>query len=269
MKGEQPNSLGIFQLLTTILALLLPILQFFFKFAIDEGDGLFLFKDYFIATSIIAATLSYVFIIAYNNMYYFEIPIVPKRHRKYRQFLNNTNSSYFDAEHIRDYVNKNGVVDRPFYFNNHNIHTPISLMLAFAFCLFLYLGLMYSDTENVSKSIIFAQIITYIISVALLTMALAVFYINQSNRNRYERAESRRFKKLLGIAFDNQAIDEFPNISFIAQEPLPSGDYLTLLKSNETYYKMVTDGDIRRIKLVERYNKLDDLYASLANNMQG
>lgn len=265
MESEKRETLNVFQLLTTILALILPIVQFFFNFAIDQDDSVFLFQNYFIVTSIIAAVLSYVFIIAYSNVVYFEIPLNVWQHRKYLTFLNKTNPTYFTTDEVRSYIQSNGVERRPYYIIPQNVYTPLAIILTIVLGIFLYLGIMHSGTDGVSKVTIFTQMITYVLSIALLTVTLAVFYINQNNRIKYEKAERLKFKKLLDIAFTNDAISEYPEISFIAQEPLfQNNALLTLFKCNEVYYKIISDSEVRLLKSVERYNSLEELYNSLS-----
>lgn len=252
-----------FQIFSTLLAFLLPVLQFFFNFLPSQSRGLFLAGHSFLTLSVIAAVFSYILIIAFKSTLWFEVPINYFKHMRYRSFLRRTDQNIFSFDEVQQYRRENQV-DKPFYLTPANLYLlTIPMLLAFL-VIFLWIGIYYpSSTINTLQ---LWQSVDYILLVAVATLTLAAFYINASNRSRFDSIQQRKFGKILELAYKNRAFAELPNILFIAQmnfQAITQFDLLTIAKVNETYYKIVSDSDAKVLHFVEPYPTLEDLVTSI------
>jgi hypothetical protein len=102
--------------------------------------------------------------------------------------------------------------------------------------------------------------------VALTVLTLAIYYVRDSNKRKFEEQEQKRVEDVKRLAYENNAFDEIPKISLIAQVPFHAvGQYLTILKVNSRFYKVTTDPNMQKILQVEGFDQLDALYNSIGS----
>jgi predicted membrane protein len=119
-----------FQLFGTFLAFLLPILQFFFTFLPASAKNLFLIRDYFLFVSIATALFSYILILVFKNVIWFQVPLKPKKHRKYEEFQKKTSPSTYSEEEIRQYIRSlKSQPRKPYYITQENAYLVLIPLL--------------------------------------------------------------------------------------------------------------------------------------------
>lgn len=246
------NSTGsAFQTFSTLLALLLPVIQVFFSFLPKESKNIFLIQDYLFVVSVIAGIISYVLIIAFKNTSYFQVTLSFTKQKRYTEFLAKTDVNTNDEKDIKKAL-KNPQA-RPFYITPHNIYYALIPTLTIFLLTFLGLGIAYASTEN--KVLQLIQAFCYIFSVALTSLTLAVFYINESNRLNYEFKEANKYRKVIELLIANDAMPNYPSIEFLAQKSEGFDNVLTYIFINKTQvYEITTNADINSLKQVILYN---------------
>lgn len=247
---SQSNN-GAFQTFSTLLALLLPVLQVFFSFLPDGSNSIFLISEYLLVISIIAGILSYVLIIAFKNTAFFEFTFARKRKKEYKEFLVKTDVRSNDEADIKKAYKK--PVERPFYITPHNVYFLLIPALVLLLLLFLSLGIIFEGTNN--QWIILIQAVVYILSVAITTLTLAVFYINESNRVKYDSKESNKYKRVIELLIENDSLPGAPNIRFVAQKSETYDSLQTYILVNEKdIFEVTTDNNISSLRQVLPYN---------------
>ncbi len=260
MTQKNEDGINAFQTFSTLLALLLPILQFFFGFLPQSAQSVFIIEQILLPVSIIAALFSYLLIIAFKNTTWFRIPFNKKKHKEYQDFQNEINylRSYED-EVKREQKAKQLVRNpksEPFYLTPLNVYVVLLPLLLFNMLLFLGIGI-FGNTD--SKLLVLIQSVAYIFSISLASLTLAVFYINETNRKNQQQLNRYKYQKILQLLYDNNSLPEFPNIEFLAQNDTD----FTLLKTyiqvnNKAIYEVTTDNNGDILKQVLRQNNTED-----------
>lgn len=250
MKNGNDEGFNAFQTFSTLLALLLPIVQFFFNTLSSSTPKVIVFGDLLGVVSIIAGVVSYLLIIAFKNMTWFKVTFRFRAHRSYQKYSDEVALVSREEDESKRNTLAKGLLKKvkhpPFYLTPLNIYYLLIPLLATCILSFLAFGIFNEATKE--KLPIFLQSITYIFSIALTSLTLAVFYINETNLRNEQRLNREKYKKIIQLLFDNNSIPEFPNIQFVAQ--IPKSDYselATYIKVNShTIYEVTTDarGDI-------------------------
>lgn len=237
----QPNdsSPNGFQAFSTILALLLPIIQFFFNYLPSQSQGIFLIQPYFLVVSIIAAVFAYLLIIAYKYTTWFQFSLNPKKNRAFKNYEKLIDPTIYTEDEIKK-NKKNHQVDQPFYINPSNIYYLLIPLVFLLVVCFLGIGFFFKGSPN--EGLVFVQAILYITLVALTSLTLGAFYINDSNRRRNESVNKEKYNRVLQLLFDSRALNEFPVIEFLGQGSLQIGSLTTIIKVNgQKTYRVNTD----------------------------
>lgn len=241
------DGINAFQTFSTLLALLLPVLQFFFNFLPTSAQSIFVIKDILIPVTIVAGVFSYLLIIAFKNVGGFNLAFNRKKKKEYENYQNQINyllrneSDESKRETQAKQLLKNPVI-APWYLTPWNIYMILIPLLFFFVVAFLAIGVFGVDTT--SRLLILLQSISYIFSVALTSLTLAVFYINETNRKNNQRQDRERYQKIIQLLFDNNSLPEFPKIEFVAQN---NPDFMTL----QTYIRV---NDMRVYAVTTDYN---------------
>lgn len=263
-KSESNN----LQKLASAIGLLLPVIQVFFQFFPDETKDIFLFSNYFLLISIFATLFSYILILIIRNFPWFEIPLNPHANSKYQEHLARQNALIYSIDEIKAYLKQTPFVSRPFHLNPNNIFllsTPLALL---SFILFLYLGIAIEpDQANINA--VLTQIISYVLLIATSTLTLAVYHIRESNRKKQTDKQKSTVKNVIKLAYENNAFEELPHISLVAQQPQQLGyDFLQnfVFRVNSSFYIISTDQEINQIRSVKKFESYQDLMNSFINN---
>ncbi len=244
--GEKNNS---FQNFSTVLALLLPVLQVFFKFLPEQSKSIFLIKDYFLIVSIVSAVFAYLLIIGFKNTVYFQFTFNRKRNRKYKKYLNKIDTSIYNDEEVRENTKKY-YSEPPYWINSGNIYYLLIPVLLILILLFLGIGLFFKNEPN--NLLIFTQMICYILLVALTSLTLAAFYINDSNNKKRETIKKEKYRRITQLLYETRALPEFPIIEFIGQGQLTFDTLTTVIKvNNDKVYRVESDTDAGVLNLIE------------------
>jgi hypothetical protein len=253
MDSDSRNST--FQNFSTLLALLLPILQLFFKFLPEQSKNIFLIKDYFLVISIISAIFAYLLIIGFKNTVWFQFTFNRKQDKKYKEYLSKINSTVYNQDEIRENTKKY-FAQTPYYINSGNVYYLLIPVVLILMIVFLWLGLMFS--KGPSTGVIFAQAITYILLVALTSLTLAAFYINDSNNRKREAIKKEKYKRVVQLLYESRALPEFPVVEFLGQGQLTFDTLTTVVKVNQgKVYKVDSDADAGILHTVEEIPNTD------------
>lgn len=256
------NDAGSFQFISSILGLLLPILQIFFQFIPENGNSIFLFDQYFLIVSVFAAIVSYMLILIVRTYPWFQIPLFwqLKKQEKYNLHIARLDSHLYEPEVIREYLKSNPYVERPFYFKNENIFLLLVPIVLISFTVFFYLGLSYSKPfDDVLP--IFAQSIAYIVLIAFTTLTLGIYHIREANLKNHTNKEKRRVDDALLLAQKYNSFEELPQISLSAQWTSNDSSSINsfVFKVNKRYYKITTDMHVNKILSSQGYDSYQDL----------
>lgn len=253
---EQINA---FQTFSTLLALLLPVLQLFFNFLPSSAQNIFVIKDILIPVTIIAGIFSYLLIIAFKNTTWFNIAFNRKKNKEYTDFQDQI--SYIlqnESDEIKRETEARKLLRSPkkppFYLNPLNIYILLIPLLLLFILIFLAVGIFGVGTEN--RLLILTQSVSYILSVALTSLTLAAFYINETNRKNKLQLDKDKYQKIIQLLFDNNSLPEFPKIEFVAQNSSDLNALRTYIKVNDKIvYEITTDLDgniLRQVLVNER-----------------
>jgi|GEM_PF-2120580 len=243
---SSPNG---FQTFSTILALLLPIVQFFFNFLPTQSKSVFLIQDYFLVVSIIAGVFAYILIIAFKNTPWFQFAPNRKKEREYKHFLKLIDTAVYNEDEIKKNT-KNHQKDAPYYVNPSNVYYILIPFLLILMLAFLGLGLFFRGST--SPTLIFLQAIAYVLLVSLTSLTLGAFYINDSNRRRHEAINKEKYRRVLQLLFDSKALQEFPVIEFVGQGSLQMGQLTTIVRVNgQREYQVNTDFEAGVLQTVQ------------------
>lgn len=244
---EAPNG---FQTFSTILALLLPVVQFFFNFLPSQSQSIFLIQPYFLVVSIIAGIFAYLLIIAFKNTVWFSVALNRKKNREYKSYLRLIDRNVYTEDEIKANVKKH-YKEAPFSIMPANIYyvlIPVIFVLVLGF---LAIGLFYHGSTN--PALIFIQAIFYIMLVTLTSLTLGAFYINDSNNRRREAVNKDKYRRVQQLLFENRALGEFPVIEFVGQGSLEMGTLSTIIRVNgQKVYLIKTDPDAGILQTVEQ-----------------
>lgn len=245
------NGINAFQTFSTLLALLLPVLQFFFNFLPVSSQNIFVFGSILIPVSVIAGIFSYLLIIAYKNTTWFSVPFNGRKQKEYEDYQNQINYLRSEPDEKKRETQAKQLLKNPktepFHLTPHNVYYLLIPLLLLFILTFLAIGVFGASTSN--QFLIFIQSIAYILSVALTSLTLAVFYINETNRKNDQKRNREKYQKIIQLLFDNNSLPEFPNIEFVAQNSLDFTTLQTYIRINSNYvYEVTTDnnGDILR-----------------------
>jgi hypothetical protein len=248
MNSENSNG-NTFQTFSTLLALLLPLVQFFFNFIPDQTQTIFLIKDQFLVVSVIAALFAYLLIIAFKNTIWFRFAFNRWKHKKYQNYTHLIDPNVYDEDEIKKAV-KAKRVDPPFYLEPTNAYYVLIPTVFVLMIIFLGLGLFFQNTTN--TLLIYLQALTYILLVSLTSLTLAAFYINDTNRRKRENINKEKYSRVLQLLFDNHALEEYPNIEFLGQGQLDFNSLNTVIRVNgEKAYNIKTDTEANVLQFVE------------------
>lgn len=246
---EGPNT---FQTFSTLLALLLPALQFFFNFLPDQARNIFLIQGNFFVVSAIAGTFAYLLIIAFKNTYYFQFTLNRKQEKRWRKFQKVIDPNIYSEDEIRDNY-KEHRADPPFYLTPANIYYALIPIVFVCMVSFLALGLFFKGSQE--QWVIFVQSVIYILLVSMTSLTLAIFYINDTNRRKREQTDREKFERVKQLLFVNRGLDEFPLIKFYGQAQVQEADgfklYTVIDVNGTSRYKITTDPEANVLELIE------------------
>lgn len=252
---NQDTGLNAFQTFSTLLAVLLPVLQVFFNFLPSSAQNIFVFKDILVPVSVIAGIFSYLLIIAFRNTVWFSLAFNRKKHREYEAFQQQVNIHQAEPDElVRQYRLKElfkKPKKPPLYLTPHNVSILLIPALLLFTLIFLAIGIFGMDSHN--NVLVLAQSISYILSVSLTSLTLAVFYINETNRQNSQRLSRDKYDKIIRLLFDNKSLPEFPKIEFVAQSDPDFNALRTYIRVNDKIvYEITTDptGDILKQVLI-------------------
>jgi len=238
-----------FQTFSTFLALLLPVLQVFFNFLPASSQNVFVIKNILIPVSVIAGIFSYILIIAFKNINAFSIPFNIPKHRAYLLFQDHINYLKNETDEVKREAQAKLLFKTPkrapFYLTALNVYYALIPLLMFFVFVFLAIGIF--EPQSTNKWLILIQAISYIFTVALTSLTLAVFYINESNRKNWQKQNRNRYQKIIQLLFDSNSLPELPKIEFVAQNDLDFTALNTYIRINDkTVYQVTTDtnGDV-------------------------
>jgi sensor histidine kinase YesM len=246
------DGVNAFQTFSTLLALLIPILQFFFSFLPDSSQNIFVFNKILIPVSIIAGVFSYLLIIAFKNTTWFKIAFNRTKHREYDEFEDQIKVVQAEPDVTKRESQAKQLLKNqkkpPFYLTPLNIYYLLIPLLLIFIMVFLALGVFYANTTN--RLVILIQSISYVLTVAFTSLTLAVFYINETNRKNAQELNRSKYQKIIQLLFDSNSLPHLPRIEFVAQvSPQDSTDLKTYIRvNNALVYEIITDqdGDILR-----------------------
>lgn len=191
-------------------------------------------------------------IIAFKNTTYFEFTFWWRQHKKYKKFQHKTNQLVFSQPEILNTV-KNDWVDRPPYITPLNVYyllLPLDIIL---FLSFLALGFFYANTQE--PTLAFAQATIYVFLIALTSLTLGVFYINEINRNKREAIEQEKWERVRQLLYSSQAIPEIPQLEFVAHPPSSYDVLETILRvADDRYYIVSTDRNATKMQEISPYD---------------
>jgi hypothetical protein len=265
---NEPSSVNIFQTLTTLLAVLLPVLQLLIgtlpsnNSSGTSNNPIILFDAYFTPVSVIAGILAYVFIIAYKNTIYFEFNLNPwkkKHNAEIASEINYVRGTESDNEKAYLQVLKLSNQYKPeIIISPRNVYYLLIPILFFTLIPFLIVGMMTVDVEQISKFWITVQAILYIFSISVVTLLLATFYINETNRMKRERADKEKPHRLKQLLFETNGLSEFPNIEIVSQDVSDNSLASRIRVNSLQDYLILTDSDATVLKSVKpEYEQID------------
>ena len=228
-----------FQAFSTLLALLLPVIQFFFNFLPTKSQGIFLIQPYFLIISIIAAISAYLLIIAYKYTPWFRFPLNIKKNKAFKEYQKLIDPEIYAEDEIKK-NKKKYQVDQPFYVEPSNIYyILIPLVFILSLC-FLSIGFFF--TGSARDMLVFMQATLYIMLVSFTSLTLGAFYINDSNIRKNERDNKEKYHRVVQLLFESRGLEEFPVIEFLGQGSLQLGSLTTIIRVNGSKtYKVNTD----------------------------
>ena len=248
MQSDRTGS-NSFQTFSTLLALLLPVVQFFFNFLPKQSKTIFLIENQFFVVSVIAGIFAYLLIIAFKNTVWFQVAFNRRKHHRYQEFTRLTDPNTYAEDEIKKTI-KNKRVEPPFYLNSANVYYVLIPVVFVLMICFFGLGLFFQGTTN--NFLIFTQALTYILLVGLTSLTLAAFYINDTNRRRNETVNKEKYRRVVQLLFDSHALGEFPAIEFVGQGTLQVGSLTTIVKVNgQKTYRVNTDFEAGVLQTVE------------------
>src|SRR3990167_368911 len=254
---NQDEGINAFQTFSTLLALLLPILQFFFTFLPSSSQNIFIIKDILIPVSIIAGTFSYLLIIAFKNTTWFNIAFNRKKLKEYDNYQDQVNYIKSESDEVKQEALAKQLLKNPkkppFYLTPLNVYYVLIPLLFVSVLVFLGVGIF--GVNSSSRLLLLLQSISYILSVSLTSLTLAVFYINETNRKNQQKLKRDKYQKIIQLLFDNNSLPEFPKIEFVAQDDSDFSLLRTYIKVNDkVVYEVRTDpnGDILKEVLANR-----------------
>jgi uncharacterized membrane protein len=246
---NQDEGINAFQTFSTLLALLLPVLQFFFNFLPVSSQNVFVIQRILTPVTIIAGVFSYILIIAFKNVSWFNIPFNLKKHREYLQYQDQINLVKSEPDDAKREASARQLLKNqkrtPFYLSPLNVYYLLIPLLVIFVLVFLSIGIYGSGSSD--QLLVLLQSVSYIFAVALTSLTLAVFYINETNRKNQQKLNRDKYQKIIQLLFDNNSLPEFPKIEFVAQNDADFSALQTYVKVNSgMIYQITTDnnGDI-------------------------
>lgn len=270
MNGKNENSS---QLITTILAYTLPLLQFFFGQLTDTVQNLFLFKHYFVVVSVFTAIVSYVMITVLKARSWFDISLLQwRRKKRLREWLVYTNSSVYANDEIKAYQDKHKPPLPLRSIKPDNVIQVVFLPgLLIGFAVFIILGLQYGGTPDfainnagdVAKLV--AQAMAYAAFLVFAVLSFAHQYIRDAGARAYKQELSNKYEKAIELARKRDVFKELRQISLVTQKSVEMGDPTSLIAFivavDEGYYVLVTDSNIDTIIIVKEFSELAEAEA--------
>jgi len=195
---------------TKIVAILLPVSQFFVQYLPASLSSVFLAgSPAFVFVSVIvllACASSWLILTAYT---YFELPFNISKHRKYMK-----------AQQELEEENRPGIgsapaptpdVAKPFYLTPNNLQVIALLVATAAGLVFVITGTI-ADKSNTSAVVI--QLVTYVLAVVGYFLVLIIFSERRKSVDSFNKVEASRFQIAISRAIEGQAFSEFPVVSY-------------------------------------------------------
>lgn len=223
-----------FQILSTAVALSLPLLQFTFFWLPPNIKELYISKDLFAFSSIVTALVSYLVILMVSREPYgsLKFPLV----RKY----------------TKDFTNKKSWQPITIQYQTLSRYCiSIAFLLGVAF---VYLGTVYSHSARAGA----LQSAVYSLIIIMTVFSSAEHFTQRKFMHDGDERRATRSLTAINLAKEANAFPEMPNIHLIGSEEQPSqftqygNDLITYVEINGIHYAINTDVRIGAINSVTR-----------------
>lgn len=203
-----------------VLALLLPVSQFFLRYLPDSLKSIFVAPNFFLPVSILVLLVCGAIWLVLLGHPYFQIPFNPTKHRNYQDKLNKYQAKINGLPESG--AKPKGVppseTEKPFYLVPDNIQI-IALMIAIAFGL-IFLSIGITAGPHVAHALQFLQCTSYIFMIAMFFVVLMAYSESRKNVSNYNSTEAMRYQNAINQAIEGRAFAGFPTVRYIGMEQL-------------------------------------------------
>lgn len=200
--------------ITKILALLLPISQFFLQYLPASFTSIYLGKENFLVVSIIVLLICISLWLTLISQPTFAIPLNIKKHHKYQKELEKSTSETPSSitQQVEAKSDTESQLKRPFYIDQNNIQSLSLVMALISSCAFLWIGINKSPTNEIWVS---TQALFYILGIAGFFIVLVVYTLRKRNVEMFNKLEANRPSNAINKAIEGRSFDNFPTVNYI------------------------------------------------------
>lgn len=210
---QQKAALSALKNISALLAAIIPIIQFGFKWFPEKISGLFINQDILFFTMMMA-------------------------------FLFSIFAIYFAL------LDKSFHIGKKFFYSNNL--TNIALLIVFLLTIFFtVIGTTQFKSNN--SLLVALQSIFYILIVSFSVYLFAAYSIKISVKKKEEETKRERPRKAISLAIENDAFESLPRVSFIRSyknDGNSNGYTVEVRLGTDKKYKIVTDDEVEELKEV-------------------
>jgi len=210
---------------TSLIAILLPIIQLSFVYLPSSLKGIYLQQDLFLGVSLVTLIMSYIVIVAYKSKPYFVIssPFHKKKMNVYNDWqqgryeastaIKSVGSENPSAKKIKIFLESlNGKpLQRPFQIDSENRLSILISLLMINALMFLVVGLQGS-----TGWLLTLQSINYFFIIIFSVLVLVIYRDTTNNSRRYEDELRHNTTRAIELAILNNCFIPQPQIKFIS-----------------------------------------------------
>ena len=234
---------------SSLVAVALPILQFFFTLLPAQTTNLFLGRDVFGFVS--AATFAFTFIafIAYKSNPGFQFAFNREKKRQYDNFIQALSQ---DPAIVNDPTHQ--PVEPPYTISRINIRSYLIAVLTLGFVAFLSLGLSYQHAKLAPVWAVVAQSVAYIGAIVAAALVLVIYYLDDTAIKDHERRQAGKIQSAISLAIKHNALPGIPGVQFlqsVERNNVYPGEFYVLVKIEHKEYLIVTDYNAQVLNRVD------------------
>lgn len=242
---------------TSVLAILLPILQITFVYLPESLKNIYLQQNAFLGVSLVTLLLSYVAIVAYKARpwFTFVFPFHKKKMEEYNAWqqkmyqassaMNFVNGEQASVKKIEKFLKglERKTVSRPFQINSENRIGILMIILFANSILFLVLGLSKASGWWATL-----QSISYFFLIIFAVLVLVIYRDTTNNNKRFNENLKKRSEKAINLAINNNCFTPRPTVKFISTHGGEgiNNNFVRVEFENEQY-EICTDSEANKL----------------------